>query len=308
MAIDTVHRWQLVREVIVQRKSGAIVLQTGRNYIHWIIDRGRLVCVSSTLPEASLTNTILEQKIINPAEFVKAQSMVDQNRTLGAILVQRKMLDQEALEKFIWQHWISCTDYLFEPSMHLFWSVNSSRTKSELVRCDRPFSDVLLRVQRSSITIPTALRAVKELKTPYKLTRQMPDISAFSEEERRIWMHLRSGSGLNEIFRDAEVARISCYKTLFLLWVTGHICQPTEPTVKKVTEATKTAANRIPAEWIFPLCAGALIGVLLAPSNTHKEQPKPAPKVERLHDSLQKPAWTDSDPDAKPPSRNEERE
>jgi hypothetical protein len=62
MAVDTINRWQLVREVITQKRSGAIVLQTGRNYLHWILERGNLVCVSSTLPEASFASAIQERK------------------------------------------------------------------------------------------------------------------------------------------------------------------------------------------------------------------------------------------------------
>jgi len=295
LAIDTINRWQLVREVILQKRSGAIVLQTGRNYLHWILERGNLVCVSSTLPEASLTNTIQEQKLIDPPELMRAQAMVDQSKTLGTILLQRRMLNQEALQKLLLQHWVACTDYLFEPSMHLFWSTNSSAIKAEVVRHDRPLSDVLLLVDRSAITIPTALRTVQGLQTPYRLASRMPDLSTFNEEERRIWMHLQSGSCLKQILQDREITRIPCYKTLFLLWLTGYLCDTRPKTVTKVKEATRSAIHRIPAEWIFPLCAGALIGVLLAPSGPPKVPPKPAAKVERLQESLQKPAWGTGD-------------
>jgi hypothetical protein len=289
MAIDVVNRWQLIREVILQKKTGAIVLQTGRNYIHWIVERGKLVCVSSTLPEASLTQAIQQQNITEPAELLRAQAMVDERKPLGAILLQRKLVKEETLQRVIWQHWIACTDFLFEPSMHLFWSMNSPPPKPETVRYDRGLSEVLLHVNRNTITIPTALRTVQNLKTPYRLAPRLPDVTAFSEEERRIWMHLQSGSGMKEIMRDADVTRISCYKALFLLWVTGHLSDSTVRTVAKVKEATKIAVHRIPAEWIFPLCAGALIGVLLAPSDPPKPPPKPTPKVQRLHDS---PAWS----------------
>jgi hypothetical protein len=190
--------------------------------------------------------------------------------------------------------------------------MNSSAIKPELMRCDRPLSEILLKVSRSAITIPTALRTVQALKTPYRLASHMPDLSAFTEEERRIWMYLQSGSGLKQILLDREVTRIPCYKTLFLLWLTGYLRDSEVRTVTKVKEATRTAIHQIPAEWIFPLCAGALIGVLLAPSDPPKEPPKPAAKVERLEETLQKPAWrqdenqSEEDLDAKAQDRGEE--
>jgi len=297
MAVDIINRWQLIREVILQQKTGAIVLQTGRNYIHWIVDRGRLICVSSTLPEASLTTTIQEQRLMDPGEFLKAQTMVDDSKPLGAILMQRKLVNEKMLQRILWQHWIACTDFLFEPSMHLFWSVSSNEIKPELIRFDRPLAEIILHVNRTAITIPTALRTVQNLKSPYKLAPRLPDLSAFSEEERRIWMHLQTGSGLKGILHDGDVTRMACYKTLFLLWVTGYLSDSAVRTVAKVKEATKTAVHRIPAEWIFPLCAGALIGVLLAPSDAPKHPPKPAPKTQRLHHS---PAWSDPDQPSDP--------
>jgi hypothetical protein len=291
MAVDMVNRWQIIREVIVQKKSGAIVLQTGRNYIHWIVENGQLVCVSSTLPEVSLASAIDAQKVIDRAEFLKAQSMVDESTTLGTVLMQRKLVDEQMLRQILWQHWISCTDFLFDPAVHLFWSINSATIKREFVRCDRPLSDILLQVNRNAITIPTALRTVQNLKTPYRLSPRLPNFSVFSEEERRIWMHLQSGSGMKQILQDGDVARMPCYKTLFLLWVTGHLSDSAPRTTTKVKEATKSAVHKIPAEWIFPLCAGALIGVLLAPSDPPKPPPRPVHKVQHH----QSPAWTDPD-------------
>ena len=295
MAIDTINRWQLVRDVIVQKRSGAIVVQTGKNYLHWILERGNLICISSSFPEASLTNTVQEQQKLDPRELARAQNLVDQNKTFGAVLLHQHLLNRETLQKLVWQHWNACTDYLFEPSMHLFWSTNSIAIKSDLIRYDRPFCEVLLQVPRSSITIPSALRTVQQLKPPFRLASRMPDLTSFTEEERRIWMYLQSGNGLKQILQDREVARIPCYKTLFLLWVSGYLGDSQVTTTAKVTKATTSAIRRIPAEWIFPLCAGALIGVFLAPSDPPKEIPRPAARIEPLDQSLEKPAWSTSE-------------
>ncbi|MGH9856375.1 MAG: hypothetical protein ACRD4B_00895 [Acidobacteriota bacterium] len=53
--------------------------------------------------------------------------------------------------------------------------------------------------------------------------------------------------------------------------------------------------EKIPPEWVIPLCAGALIGVLLAPAPPEAKitTPEPAPtRIAPLEETLQKPAWS----------------
>jgi hypothetical protein len=298
MALDSVNRWQLVRGIVTQKKSGVIVLQSGKNYLHWIIDQGSLVCIQSTFPEASLTHFIEEEQIIEPAKFSSAKNQVDQTKPFGSVLLRQRLLKEEDFAKSIFRHWIACTDYLFEPSMHVFWSANSALLKPEFIRCDRPLADVLMQANKSSISIPTAIRVVEELKAPFRIISRKPDLSQFSDEERRIWMYLQSGTNLEQIFQDREITKIPCYKFLFLLWVSGYIADSRMLTAREVQQATTSIFQRIPPEWIFPLCAGVLIGVLLAPSTS---EPKPAPllpayRVEPVEEEeLPKPAWSTQD-------------
>ena len=295
MAVDSVNRWQLVRGIITQKRSGVIVLQAGKNYLHWIIDKGSLVCIQSTFPEASLTHFIEEQQIIEPTKLSIAKSQVDQTKPFGSVLLRQHLLNEEDFAKNIFRHWIACTDFLFEPSIHLFWSANSGLLKPEFIRCDRPLADVLMLANKNSITIPTAIRVVEELKPPFRILSGKPDLSQFNEEERRVWMYLQSGSTLEQIFQDREITKIPCYKLLFLLWVSGYISDSRMPTAREVQQATTSIFQRIPAEWIFPLCAGTIIGVLLAPS-APEPKPAPPPAVYRNgpleEEALPKPAWS----------------
>jgi hypothetical protein len=315
MALDSVNRWQLVRGIITQKRSGVIVLQSGKNYLHWVIDRGSLVCIQSTFPEASLTHFIEEEQIIDPTKFSSAKSQVDQSKPFGSVLLRQHLIKEEDFAKSIYRHWIACTDYLFEPSMHVFWSANSGLLKPEFIRCDRPLADVLMQANKSSITIPTAIRAVEELQPPFRILSGKPDLTQFSEEERRIWMYLQSGTSLEQIFQDREITKIPCYKLLFLLWVSGYISDSRTPTTREIQQAATSIFQRIPPEWIFPLCAGVVIGVLLAPS---APEPKPAPplpayRVEPMQEeALPTPAWStnpdDKDFNAEPQGRRDERE
>ena len=300
MALDSVNRWQLVRSIIIQKRSGVIVLQSGKNYLHWIIHQGCLVCIQSTFPEASLTHFIEQEQVIDPTKFTNAKSQVDQTKPFGSVLLRQHLLKEEDFAKSIYRHWIACTDYLFEPSMHVFWSANSALLKPEFIRCDRPLADVLMQANKSSITIPTAIRAVEELKPPFRMVSGKPNLAQFSEEEKRIWMYLQSGATLEQIFQDREITKIPCYKLLFLLWVSGYISDSRMLTAREVQQATTSIFQRIPPEWIFPLCAGVLIGVLLAPS---APEPKPSPplpayRVDPLvEEELPKPAWSPKEDD-----------
>ena len=294
MAIDSFARWQLVRDVIVQRKSGVIVLQTGTNYLNWVIEAGNLVCVSSTFPEASFTRWMEQNKLTESTIFLNAQQQIDSGKSLGAILMRLQHTDPQELARLLFHHWVFCTTYLFDPSAHLFWSSNAARLKPDMVRCDRSLGDVLICASRSSIAIPTALRVLQALTPPYRIQSRVADTSGFSEEERRIWMHLESGNDFKQILRDPEIARIPFYKMIFLLWVSGFISDGRKVAAQKVIPVSATLLQKIPPEWIFPLCIGTLIGVLLAPDSV-PEPPPPVTRVRPLEESLQRPAWSQDD-------------
>ncbi len=295
MVVDSVVRWQLVRDVIVNRKSGVLVLQTGRNYLNWTLDKGNLVSISTTFVEGSFTHFVQEKKLTESTKFLSAQNQIDPEKALGSLLIRHHIMNDEEFSKILFEHWISCTDYLFDPAVHIFWSTNRSALKSEFVRMDRPLGEVLLRARMDSITVPTALRSVQELKPPYHVHSSNPNLAHFSEEEKRVWMYLRSGSTLKQILQDPDIARIPCYKTVFLLWLSGYISDSRKVQPQPLPKITTNILEKIPPEWVFPLCAGALIGVLLAPASAPKTAPSPVPRVEPLNETLQKPAWSDEE-------------
>ena len=158
----------------------------------------------------------------------------------------------------------------------------------EIFRCDRPLGDVLLYANKNCIAIPTALRVVYELKPPFKVQSQNVNVSSFAEEDQRIWMHLQSGNNLKQILQDESIARIPCYKTLFLLWLSGTISDSRRSIPLPTTKVSASFLQRIPPEWVIPLCAGALIGALLTPSPEPQIVPAP-PAVEQRNEPWSPP-------------------
>lgn len=296
MALDSALRWQLIRDTIVRKKTGVLVVQSGTQYLNWIVEEGNLICVSSTFPEASLTRLVEEKQLTKSTNFPDAQTQVDHLRPIGTLLLKQERLGEKEFQQLLMEHWIACTKYLFDPAAHVFWSANRPALKAELIRADRPLGEVILKAGKNAIPIPTALRTVQQqLKPPFRIDLRNPDVSGFNEEERRIWMYLQSGSGLKQMLQDREIARIPCYKFVFLLWLSGYISDSRKVTVAQEVIAKKTVSNflqRIPPEWVYPLCAGALIGVILAPSAPEPPKAEPLNQVTPLNESLQKPAWS----------------
>lgn len=297
MAIDSALRWQLVRDVIVHKKTGVIVLQTGTNYLNWNVEKGMLVCLSSTFPEASFTRYVQEKKLTESTNFLSVQNQVDETTAIGPLLIRHHLLTESELQTLLFEHWISCDDYLLDPSAHLFWSPTPPTFKPHFIRHDRPLGEVLAKANKNSIAVPTALRMVQHLKPPYRIQGQNVslDLSGFSEEERRIWMYLQSGTSLKQMFQDRDISKIPCYKFLFLLWLSGYMSDSQKMTrPQQIQKVSANLLEKIPPEWVFPLCAGALIGLLLAPAS---EPPVATPEpprsqVEPLNETLQKPAWS----------------
>jgi hypothetical protein len=300
MAIESAIRWQLIRDVIVHEKSGVIVAQTGTNYLNWCVEKGKLVCVTSTFPEASLTQFLQKIKLTESTKFLTLQNRMDDSTAIGALLIRHHVLEEAEFRELLFQHWVASIDYLLDPSIHLFWSVTTAAIKPEIIRNDKPLAEVILKANKNSISIPTALRTVQQLRAPYRIgPGSHPCLSTFTEVERRIWMYLQSGSSLKQMFQDRDIMRIPCYKFLFLLWLSGSISDSQRVSPKQQEQIRKVSISlleKIPPEWVFPLCAGALIGVLLAPAPEPKISPQQQPSattgVMPLDEALQKPAWS----------------
>ena len=295
MALDTAARWKLIRDVIVDKRTGTLVLQAGTRYFNWIVEDGNLICVSSTFEESNFTQFLREKKLTESTNFSDLRNRIDEGHSIGWLLLHQNKISEEEFCASLRDHWVLCASALFEPSAHLFWSGSVVQIKPEFIRSDLPLGEVLMQTSRHSIAVPSALRMVQEFKGPLRLCGGNPDLKACTEEEQRIWMHLRSGTAVKQMLQDAGIARIPCYKFLFLLWLCGYITdtRSTRSDMSVVPKIRGKLLERIPPEWVFPLCAGALIGVILAPAPDPEPLPAPAYKaIEPLDESLQKPAWS----------------
>jgi hypothetical protein len=301
MALDSAARWKLIRDITVEKKTGTLVLQAGPRYLSWWIEEGNLICVSSTFEESTFTQLVYEKKLTEAANFSGLQNRIDEGHALGWLLLHQKILKEEEFCALLMDHWTSCAEALFDPGAHVFWSGTLPVIKHEFIRTDRPFGEVLILADRNRMAVTSALRIVQQMKEPFRICGENPETGAWSEQERRIWMYLQSGNSLKQMLQDAEIAHIPCYKFLFLLWLCGYISEA-RPAPKREVVPVKISVGlleKIPAEWVFPLCAGALIGVILAPST----EPKPTPaheyrKIEPVEEPTAAPAWS--------PTKNED--
>jgi hypothetical protein len=110
---------------------------------------------------------------------------------------------------------------------------------------------------------------------------------ALKTEEKRMLQYLKSSASLTEILSDPELDRITCYRVLFLLWLSGYIQEIKPRTVEDGSDVSSSILNKLrslPVEWIIPLTLGILLGVIFAPvsapdpvSSTPCNQPAPIP-------------------------------
>jgi hypothetical protein len=296
MALDPASRWRTIREVILNRKSGTLVLQLGKNYLHWIIDTGEVVCVSSSSRENSLTAFITNGQYLALPQVAIADASVNETTSLGAALLQTGMLDREKLRNIIRDHCVSLSHYLFQTAYYLFWSDQPVSCKQKFIKVSIPLSHIILSAERSNIETTSALRVAKDFPKALRLKDGSMLETPLQTAEMRILHYLKVGSSLEDILHEPDLDRITCYRVLFLLWLAAKLQEPRiRPAAGKASTSPRIHLwNRIrslPPEWIFPLLAGVMIGVLLSPGphiEAKKEQPQ---KTEKLKDVLQKPAW-----------------
>lgn len=296
MALDLISRWRTLQEISEVRKSGTLVAQSGPTYLYWVLEEGRLVCVVSSNPELSFTRFLLSHSTISAKEISLCQDWVNEIRSLGAVLVQRVGVQVADLNDLLCRHWVSLSYYLLNSSTHIFWSERPVVPKADFVRSDIPFSHILMQSDRESVETPVALRMVHTLRPPFRMKSQPAAWEPFlMEPEKRLVPYLQSGCSITEMLRDPELDHLTCYRTLFLLWLAGLLSDSSTSSIPKSRSLPDSAFWRrvrsLPPDWIFPMLAGMLLGVVLAPSGEKHAAALPVQKLETVHEILQKPAW-----------------
>ena len=285
------------------------MVQWGRSYLHWCLDSGKLVCVTSTLPEHSFTQFILHNAKISQEDLLCVPSLINESKTLGAVLLQRNLVTREDLQQMLFEHWSFLTYFLLLSGSYVFWSPLCKQLKSEFIRVDVPFSEMMLSCERSSIEVSGAIHLVQKLVGPYRLAGDGKLEGRLDEKEKRVVQYVRAGYCLGEMFRDAELDRMTCYKTLFILWLSGYLKDSSCRQTTSTEEGRKSILSRIrsfPRDWIFPLFAGVVIGALLAPPSAQVPREEPPARIERWKDIREKPAWTPPTEEEKPQMNTDE--
>lgn len=287
-------RWKMIRDIICNRKSGTLILQMGRHYIHFVIEDANLAFVSSTFPEFTFSHFLIQNANMDPNLVLEAESQVTDVRSLGAVLAQDSRLSVEEVQALLRQHWYNLSHYLVQTNTHAFWSNRLMRQKAQMINADLPLAHLLLRCERSSIEIHTALRFLETIPERCKVADLESVEEALEGIERRILPYLRAGTTLQDILKDPELDRITCYRILFQLWLSGYLQDGHRKRQIKRLEKSHGIMERIrslPPDWIIPLAIGALIGVVLAPNPMPISRPVEEPsKVEKPWDP---PAWKD---------------
>jgi hypothetical protein len=295
MAVDLFSRWRMIRDITSAKRTGTLILQMGRNYLQWAIQDGKLSFLSSTNPEFYLTRFLLTQKEeVKRDDLLFAESQINETRSLCSVILQLKLLPPEILKKLIREHWSSVSNLLLQSTTRLFWSERVSVPKLHFIDLSFPFSELILSLERASIEIRSASEFAQELLATYKIHDLGALEPALERTEKRMLHYLKRAASLQEMLLDAELDRITCYRTLFLLWLSGRLyCLPkTNTAVAVKTETLWEKLHSIPAEWILPFVVGILLGLFLAPHPADPVPKAPAARQESAGDIPEKPAWS----------------
>jgi hypothetical protein len=288
-------RWRMIREIISSKKSGTLILQMGPHYIHFVLEEGNLIFVSSTYPEFTFSFFLIQNLQMDSGVVLQAESEVTDVRSLGAVLAQNHHWTTDALRDMLQQHWLNLGYFLLQSNTHAFWSNRMLRQKTQMINADLPLSNLLLRCERNSIEVQSALRFLETVPERCKVIHLEPVEEVLRGVERRILPYLKAGSTLNDILKDPEMDRMTCYRILFQLWVSGYLQDGTrrpkaDPIVRRGQLIDRIRS--LPPDWIIPLAVGMLLGVLLAP---HEPLPSTPPTPRKIVKPWDVPAWQEKD-------------
>jgi hypothetical protein len=294
MAIDRFSRWALIREIVTERKSGTLIVQLGRHYLRWALNGGTLLFVSSTNSEFWLIHHLFRKGgYLNPADVVLAETRVNENTSLGSSLMQLRKLELDPLRELVHEHWTSLSNYLLQSTARLVWNEKELVSKPHFIDLSLPFSNLLLSLERESVEIQSAVEFANDHLSRYKLENASDLGRILRGKERRLVPYLKTSASLQEILMEPDIDRFTCYRAIFLLWLSGYL-QPVSKVERTAIPAPGFFLRRlraVPPEWIFLLMLGILLGLLLAP--------KESPQVENqnrhqegLEEAVPRPAWS----------------
>jgi hypothetical protein len=268
MALENPSRWEMLREFSYFKKSGTITAQMGRSYLYWTIKQGDLICFSSTSADYSFTRFLYQKEAIEPEKLTWAQSFINESRTLGLSVVQKKLIEPDSLRNLLKEHCLENSHFLIHSGTHLFYSPRIAELKQHMIQIELPLSEVLLQSERASLEIRSAVAYSEFALGKYRVREFELVERGLKPEEKRILQYLKTSASLSEILSDPELDRITCYRVLFLLWVSGYIQEIKPRTVENESNVSSSILNKLrslPVEWIIPLTLGILLGVIFAP-------------------------------------------
>ena len=292
MALEVLSRWEMIRELSYFRKSGTLTAQLGRNYLYWTIKHGDVICFSSSSADYSFTRFLYEKSSIEQDKITWAQSLINETRSLGLAVVQKKFLEPDTLRDLLKEHCFTHAHFLMETSTHLFYSPRLGQLKPQMIQIELSLSEVLLQSERTSLEIRSAVEFAEQVLDTYRVCEFEVVEKALKAEERRMLHYLKNSASLPEILSDPELDRLTCYRVLFLLWVAGYIQEiRPKPEKEDITVESKLLSllRSIPAEWIIPFAIGTLLGVLFAPDSKPNQSPNPCQQVPAIP-----PPWSSS--------------
>lgn len=294
MAVNNFSRWNLIRDVTCNRRSGTLVLQLGQRYISWSFLEGNLAWITSTAPEYTMTQFLLHHQKVEKEVLERARLRVDDTISLGALLMKEGAANTAMLQEWTAQHAAWLCPFLVQTSVHLYWADRLMPVKPEFVHHSGiPLSRILLACDRNSIEVRTAFQFLEEMPDLYRVLDPDTLPPWLPGAERRLVPYLKRRDGLERMMADPELDRLTCCRTLFLLWIAGRI-HPVMPVAREAVASPSwlDRARTVPPDWIIPLVVGLLLGVLLRPA-----PPPPAPPSTPAthHQILESPAWRPSE-------------
>ena len=292
MAVDRHTRWDLLHDITFNRKTGTLVLQLGQQYVSWVLQEGNLTWISSTHPEYTMTQFLMQNRILEPAVLLAARSGITDSRSLGAVLFREGAADTRLLREWTigYAAWLS--PILLQRSTHIYWADRLPAPKTDFVHLPGvPLSRILMMSERESLEARSAFEFCEQFPDNYRVLDPNSLGAQLAGIERRLVAYLKRRDGLRLMYADPELDRLTCCRTLLILWIAGRLypAPPHEPFPEAPATRWIERTRSIPPDWVIPLAVGMLLGILLSPSSARQEPPQPVARP--LNQILKAPAW-----------------
>src|SRR5262249_44868224 len=167
------------------------------------------------------------------------------------------------------QHWVENTGGMLQTSRHLLWSDHLNTPKLFSLDAPIPLSELLLKLDRRAVEVHPAIKLIAELPQRYRLRQAFSSEKSLPKIERCMLPYLQTGADLHFLMAEPDLDRITCYRALFVLWISGELSADPPKTMavqEKQSNWVFRKIREIPPVWIFPFVAGLLVGPFLAPA------------------------------------------